>query len=109
MDLGTVLQISWMGAFCQLGIDVVKLNVADNTLYLSIPKHSYIYESSAKIHNASEQAKNLHKTLSKFVPRLRMMYKEKDIHWTKEMGEQNFENNKEAIANGTLWDAVSVI
>ena len=102
MNLGKSILQGITGAFLLDGIEVNKLDVDNQVLYLTIPERSYTYEESEKIKCASDYAKRIKETwieMGIFSRDCTVKYKTKDIYWTKEMGEKNYEENMHRVLN----------
>lgn len=105
MNLGLDVVRGMMGAFLMEGTEVDKLDLDNHILYLTLPKYSYSYNSE-KIKNAEDYAKRIKEMwieLGIFPPDCSVKYRVKDIIWTKEMGDRNFNNNIDKVMNLTAW------
>lgn len=88
------------------GIEVHKIDLDKHILYISLPKQSYSYNND-KIKCAEDYAKRIKETwieLGFFPPNCSVKYKIKDINWTREMGNKNFNDNINKVVNLTAWD-----
>lgn len=105
MSLGKNILQGMMGAYLMEGVDIDKIDWDNHILYLTLPKESYSYRTG-KIHNAKDFAKRIKETwieMRIFPKDCTVKYKIKDIYWTKEMGDINYNNNKDRVIDMTLW------
>lgn len=106
MSLGKSILQGMMGAFLMAGMEVDKIDLDNHILYISLPKQSYSYNSD-KIKCAEDYAKRIKETwieLGIFPSECSVKYKVKDINWTKEMGNKNFNDNIDKVINLTAWE-----
>ena len=106
MSLGKNIVQGMMGAYLMDGIDIDKIDWDKHILYITLPKKSYSYERSEKIKCAEDYAKRIKEMwieIGIFPKDCVVKYKIKDIIWTKEMGDKNYEENKNKILNLSLW------
>lgn len=107
MSLGKSIVQGMMGAYLMEGVDVLKIDWDNHILYLSIPKHSYTYEKpDGKIHSAEDFAKRIKETwieMGVFPETCSVKYKVKDVKWTKEMGDKNYNDNLNKVLDLTMW------
>ena len=107
MNLGKSIVQGMMGAYLMEGVDVLKIDWDNHILYLTIPKHSYIYDKpEGKIHSAEDFAKRIKDTwieMGIFPKTCSIKYKIKDINWTKEMGDKNYNDNLNKVLDLTMW------
>ena len=105
MSLGKNILQGMMGAYLMEGVDVDKIDLDNHVLYITLPKDSYSY-GMGKIQNAKDFAKRIKETwveMGIFPDDCVVKYKTKDIYWTKEMGDRNYNNNKNKVLDMTLW------
>ena len=105
MSLGKSILQGIIGSFLLEGIEVNKLDVDNQILYLTIPERSYSYGRSEKIKCAADYVKRIKETwieMGIFSQNCTVKYKTKDIYWTKEMGEKNYEENKHHVMDLTF-------
>ena len=107
MNLGKSIVQGMMGAYLMEGVDVLKIDWDNHVLYLAIPKHSYTYDKpGGKIHGAEDFAKRIKETwieMGVFPETCSVKYKIKDINWTKEMGDKNYNDNLNKVLDLTMW------
>lgn len=96
MELYRSIMTGILGMFAMEGIDIIEMDENTGILKLAIPKDSFSYhENGSTIHNAEEYAKRIkEKFIELGIKNIRVLYKEKDIYWTKEMSKSNFERAK---------------
>ena len=97
-----MIGVGLMGMFLQDGVEVTNFDIETETIYLSIPAQSYRYSDNNKITNALEYAKQIKKTLIElevFSPNMNLKYIVRDIFWTKEMGERNYNENRYLLSS----------
>lgn len=88
-----------MGAFLKDGIDINKIDWATETMYITVPKLSYSYEISIRDGGAIISPETCASQIKKKFHEMgifkngNVKYRVKDIYWTKEMGEKNFNEN----------------
>lgn len=102
INLGKNIFIGMMGSFLEAGIDIVHLDLDKQILLLDIPKDSWDYtqQTPANIHNAESYARRIKEMwieMGIFQSGCTVKYKEKDVFWTKEMGHENYEKNKNRL------------
>ena len=100
MSLGKSILQGIIGSFLLEGVEVNKLDVDNQILYLTIPERSYSYGRSEKIKCASDYAKRIKEIwieMGIFSRDCTVKYRTKDIYWTKEMGKKNYEENKHHV------------
>ena len=105
MSLGKSILQGMMGAFLMEGMEINKIDLDNHILYISLPKQSYSYNSD-KIKCAEDCAKRIKETwieLGIFPPECSVRYKIKDVNWTREMGNKNFNDNISKVINLTTW------
>ncbi len=105
MSLGKSILQGMMGVFLMEGIEVHKIDLDKHILYISLPKQSYSYNSE-KIKCAEDYAKRIKEMLVEmgiFLPDCSVKYKIKDINWTREMGDKNFNDNIDKVVNLIAW------
>ena len=89
-----------LGAFLYEGVDIDKIDEENCTIYISIPKDSDSFKRTGSIDNAKQYASNIKRILSQLSSQdIKIKYKLKDVYWTKEMGDENFERNKYRLKN----------
>lgn len=84
-----------MGAFLMEGVEIQKIDFDNSILYILLPRDSYSY-GRGEIKCAEDYAKNIKRVfieLGIFDTNGSIRYKVKDIYWTKEMGDKNFNEN----------------
>lgn len=105
MSLGKSILQGMMGALLMEGMEINKIDLDNHILYISLPKQSYSYNSD-KIKCAEDYAKRIKETwieLGIFPPECSVRYKVKDVNWTREMGNKNFNDNINKVINLTAW------
>lgn len=88
-----------LGTFLKHGICVERVNVGENTIYISLPKNSYVHGQGC-IKNIDDQAKIIKKLLINIgiLPSDgKVKYRGANVCWTKETGNENFINNIELV------------
>lgn len=99
MTLGKAVIVGQLGAFLLDGVDINKIDLKNQCLYLTLPKEgSYAYEMSDLVATPEKYAKRIKEVwieLGIFKGDCSVKYKVKDEIWTKEMGDANFEKNKD--------------
>lgn len=88
-----------LGTFLKHGICVERVNVGENTIYISLPKNSYVHGQGC-IKNMDDQAKIIKKLLINIgiLPSDgKVKYRGTNVCWTKETGNENFINNIELV------------
>ena len=90
---------SFLGALTLSGIDMV-LDQKTKTMYLNIPSKSYEYElPMSVIKSSNDYAKVIKEKMREFGfidETWKVRYKDKDIYWTKHLGEANY-NSKYSL------------
>lgn len=84
------------------GVIIDKYDNDNNVIFLSIPKHSYLYEmKSGEINDAESFIKRIEYTINDIfnIEDIKIKYKTRDIYWTKEMGDKVLEKNKDRIVS----------
>lgn len=95
MSIGKEVTEGMMGAFLMDGVEIQRIDFDNNVLYILIPRDSYSY-GRGEIKCAEDYAKNIKRVfieLGIFDINCSVRYKVKDIYWTKEMGDKNFNEN----------------
>ncbi len=103
MSLSKSILQRMMGAFLMAGMEVHKIDLDKHILYISLPKQSYSYNSD-KIKCAEDYAKRIKETwieMGIFPPDCSVKYKIRDVNWTREMGDRNFNDNIDKVINLT--------
>lgn len=104
MGLGKSIVQGMMGAYLMDGIDIHKIDWNTHTLYISLPKQSDSY-GKGKIQCAEDYAKRIKEMwieMGIFPETCSVKYKIKDINWTKEMGDKNYNDNINKVLDLTL-------
>ena len=95
-----------IGAYLMLGIDINKIDWDNHILYITVPEKSYEYENpDVSFHCAEDLAKRIKRTLIEsrmFPEECIVKFKTKDIYWTKEMAEANYQQNRDKTLNMAL-------
>lgn len=94
--------IGMAAAMAMSGVDI-SINQENKIVYLTIPNKSYEYElPNSVVKSSQDYAKSLKDKLLQlgFMDNTwRVKYKEKDIYWTKEMGDINYRAKYPSIMN----------
>ena len=104
MSLGKSILQGIIGSFLLEGIEVNKLDFDNQVLYLTIPEKSYSFNTE-KIKCAADYARRIKEIwigMGIFSQNCTVKYKTKDVYWTREMGEKNYEENKYHVMNLTF-------
>lgn len=101
-DLGKAIVQGMLGMFYQSGVDIEDLDVYNHTITLAIPKDSHEYHKfeNRPYHDPETFAKRIKQTLIEmgvFPEKCKVRYRVKDIVWTKEMGERNYQEHLSEI------------
>lgn len=94
-NIGKEVTAGLMGAFLMEGVEIQKIDFDNSILYILLPRDSYSY-GTGEIKCAEDYAKNIKRTfieLGIFDMNCLVRYKVKDIYWTREMGDKNFNEN----------------
>ncbi len=94
-NIGKEVTAGLMGAFLMEGVEIQKIDFDNSILYILLPRDSYSY-GTGEIKCAEDYAKNIKRTfieLGIFDRNCLVRYKVKDIYWTREMGDKNFNEN----------------
>ena len=78
-----------LGTFLKHGICVERVNVGENTIYISLPKNSYIHGQGC--------IKKLLINIGILPSDGKVKYRGTNVCWTKETGNENFINNIELV------------
>lgn len=86
-----------IGAFLLEGMIIDKIDFDNEILYIQIPKESYSYlKPDSKIKCADDFAKRIKTVwieLGIFSDKGKVKYKERNIKWTEELGNENYNKN----------------
>ena len=86
------------------GVEVNKIDMDSQILYLTLPERSEEYNTK-NIKCAADYEKSIKETwigFGIFSSDCTVKYKTKDIYWTREMGEKNYNDNQDNIFNLTF-------
>lgn len=99
MGLSRSIVQGMMGAYYLMGVDIIKFDDDNSTLYISLPKESHEYMSNPnQIFTVHTFANRIKQTLSEMTKKeIKIKYKIRDEYWTKEMGEANYQKHKNNI------------
>ena len=98
-SMGKAMFLGMIGAFLQDGIEINNINWETQTMYITVPKQSYTYEFSIRNGGAITSPESFASQIKKKFNELgifkngKVKYRVKDIYWTKEMGEKNYNEN----------------
>lgn len=99
MNLYEITFRALIGTFLKYGICVERINVDENTVYIALPKNSYVH-GQGSIKNIDDQAKIIKKLLINMgilSPDGKVKYRGTNTCWTKETGNENFIKNIELV------------
>lgn len=102
ISLGQGVIQGMLGMFYMNGIEIENLDMDNHILTLVIPKDSYDFHRSEKqpYHDPESFAKRMKRVfieMGVFPENCKVRYRVKDIVWTKEMGERNYQEHKEEL------------
>lgn len=103
MSLGKSILMGIIGEMYKSGVEVDVLDISNpvqQKLYLTLPKESYTYETGGRIHDAASYARRIKETWKEMgilKGNAVVKYKTKDVKWTKEMGETNYNSHRDDI------------
>lgn len=105
MSLTKAIYQGMIGSMLETGVSIDKLDTDKQILCITLPQHSYFYEMSSAIKCAEDYARRIKETwieMGIFSEGCKVLYKTKDINWTKEMGKENFNNNIDKVLRGVI-------
>lgn len=107
MSFGRNILMGMMGAYLKEGLDIDKLDLDNHVLYITVPKSSDTYDGPGAITSPETFAKRIKETWIEMgifpKDKGKVFYKIKDVHWTVEMGEENYKKNKDKVLNLSVW------
>lgn len=104
MSLGRSVAVGMLGAFLTMGVEIESIDMDNYVLTISVPKDSYEYhkETNKAYKDPESLAKRL-KTIfidmGIFPKECTVRYRVKDVIWTKEMGENNYNQHFHKISS----------
>ena len=97
-DMSKCVALGLFGMFLKDGVDTDKMDKENGIMYITVPKNSFMYEECESISWAEDYVKRLKNIINETLKTdLKIKYRVKDITWTKEMGESNYNRNKDKL------------
>lgn len=107
MNLKMQMWLGLTGAFIMSGVDIECVDWEKEILRIIIPKRNYEWErSDVKIKTPEDYAKSVKDKIHAMgiFKNGRVLYKVKDVYWTKAMSEKAWQNFKECMTEGIPID-----
>lgn len=94
MSLGRAVSQGMMAMFLQHGVKIDKFDEINQTMHITVPEDSFAYHrpDSKVIHDVESYVKRNKQVLQDLLkmPNLKVFYRTYPGYWTKEQGDQNF-------------------
>jgi hypothetical protein len=103
---GRAASIGMLGAFLKMGVNILKVDFNNQTIYISVPRDNYEYYTDGEIKSPETLAKGVKRLLimlNVFDNNCKVKYKIRDEEWTKEMGEENYKKNLNKMLDDLGW------
>lgn len=96
-----------MESFLRSGIEVKRLDLSNEQLYISLPEKSYIYKEDPYLENAGDYAKRIKDCFIQwglFSEDGQVKYKTRKTAWTETDSRIAWNVDGWRVRNGTLWE-----